>query len=127
VPGEGCVFQFDIPLVPIGAGDMADCHSSASESAIGLMAHRPEDHPQNTPARDAALVRTAQSSAAFDLTNVPSGWIKQVQRAAAEADALLLSRLAAEVKGEQPALAVTLQRWIDEYNYGAIQAAIKIS
>jgi len=115
VPGEGSVFQFHIPLVPVGADCVAD-HPG------WYMAH-----PQDISVGNLAAVADPEPRPAFDLTGLPSRWIKQVQQAAAEADALRLSQLAAEVSGEQPNLAVALQKWIDEYNYIAIQSAVKIS
>jgi len=106
VPGEGCVFQFDIPFVPV--------------TANGMVASLP-------PSADSAHVTGKKREMVFDLTGVSPRWVKRVQQAGAEADTLKLSRLAAEVKEIQPALAQALQEWIHEYNYGAILAAVQVT
>lgn len=55
----------------------------------------------------------------------PPAWRRQVQEAAATADAPRLHQLATSVAAEQPELAAALRRQIDAFDYPAILAAVE--
>jgi CheY-like chemotaxis protein len=75
-------------------------------------------------ADDAPPASPATQPPSLDLTGLPAGWVVQVRRAATAADAAQLLLLAAEIEEIQPALAVALAAWVEEFDYEAIVSAV---
>ncbi len=75
----------------------------------------------------AALTARQETAVSLDLANLPAGWLSQVTRAALTADAAQLQQLIINIRDEQPALAQVLSAWIEDYDYGAILAAVTTS
>jgi signal transduction histidine kinase len=113
VPGEGCVFQFDIPLVLVGARDTASSQPPVTAHALVN---------ETSPINAEVAGGSAELQAAIALTGLPAPWIAQLRLAASTADAFRILALKEEIQSTQPGLAAALQRWVDEYDYDAILA-----
>ena len=72
----------------------------------------------------AAAASSADAPPAFDLAGLPAAWVAQARSAAVAADAARLLALAAAVEAKQPALVNMLRRWVGDYDYAAIEAAL---
>lgn len=110
VQGEGSRFRLEMPLrtVVTGAG------------------YAPADaNPQATWHAPSPAWSAAQHASAWGA--LPASWCAQVHAAALTADADTLYRLAAQAPAESPDMALTLQTWINNFDYAAIIEAMRIA
>lgn len=112
IPGEGSLFRLEVPV---------RCADDAGQPA-------PQGQPLPVAAANVAGAQRAHAPAAdadASRRELPGNWIDLMRTAATAADASTLRLLAAQLAATQPELAAALCRWIDAFDYDAIQQALE--